>query len=221
MQDHGGIGWLTVSRRRPEANLFCRLHGVVVQAVAQPAHNALYPQITGGLQNHLQQNLTFDPQLASLLSIDRGRLGNDFCRQHRTRGGFCRMRVDGRWRGNISVAEAAWLDRSMRRIVGPVIADSGVTTEARTRDYAGCPFGAATTVAVASTGWQIKGSHGGDVDGLPRIGLGGNSVGIAEASSLHLRRRARDGWSSGTAGGERVHRHNFGNYRRRIQRKRV
>jgi hypothetical protein len=60
VQDDGGIGWLAISHRRFEVNLFGRLNGIVIEAMTQAAHYPHHTQAAGCFQNNLQENLAFN-----------------------------------------------------------------------------------------------------------------------------------------------------------------
>jgi len=86
MQDDSGIGWLAIPYRRLKVDLFGGLDRVVIEAVAQAAHDAHYAEAAGSLQNNFQENFAFNPQTPGLLSIDGSWLGKDFGGQHFGRG---------------------------------------------------------------------------------------------------------------------------------------
>src|SRR5271154_5475311 len=221
MQDDGGIGGVAIPRRRLETNLFGCFHRVVIEAVTQPMHHAHHPQATRGLQNYLEKNFAFNSQVACLLRIDRSGFPKYFSR-HSGVGRFRRMRAHGGRSRNVGVAEATGLN-GVRRCRSPrtIIASGRAPAKTGTCCHAAHSLGAAAAVTVASSRRQIEGSKRSHVHGFPLIGLGRNSIGIAEASGLQLRRSARDGGRSRTAGGEYVRPDYSRDHRRGVERKRV
>src|SRR5271156_4087205 len=193
VQDDGGIGGLAILHRRLEVNLFSGLDRIVVEAVTQAAHDAFHVKAAGSLEHYFQKNFAFNPQTPSLLSIDRSWLEKDF-RRHHPGGSFRRVSVHGGRSGNVGAGKAAGLNRGAGG-AGAGVRDGRAVAKSRAYDHAGHASSAAGAVARARSGGQIEGPECCDIDSLALVSLGGNSVGVAEATRLHLRRSPRDGGS--------------------------
>ena len=60
----GVVGGLAVALGGLEANLFCGMHGGLVQTVAQTLHHAHDAKFARGFEHYLEHNFSFDAQVS-------------------------------------------------------------------------------------------------------------------------------------------------------------
>src|SRR5207302_9375886 len=93
-----------------------------------------------------------------------------------------------------------------------VVADGYSVAESGAGNHPPRAVRAAGSVSITGSGGQIKGAQGCDIDSFALAFLCGNTIGVAEASSLNLVGRLGDSWGSRAPRREDVRPHQlFGN----------
>src|ERR1700687_3058603 len=109
MHQGGVVGWLSIPLGWLEANLFCSMHGGLVETVAQALHYAHNAKLAGGFENHLEHHLALNAEASGLWRVHRSGLENDFGGNHFAGGIVGLLGTELSHGDGLSIAKAALL----------------------------------------------------------------------------------------------------------------
>ena len=192
MYDCRGIYWCAKALGRLEPHLTGSGDGRFIQSMTQAAYHAIDVQLSIRAKQHLEQNFSFQLELAGFLRINRAGFGDDFD----LRGGRAAIRLSylgSAVRKFLRDAESSSLDGGASI---SIVALRNPVSETRAGDGTLDPLRSTGSVPVALAWGQIKRSQlGGRQMGIV-LALSFQAVRIAESSGLYLLYGSADGrWS--------------------------
>lgn len=189
MNERGAIVGLAVPARGPELYALGGRQSGIIQSISQPFDHTVDVQQTGRAENDVEQHLALNAPPPSLLRVRGPWLEYDLDRLQ-SRLGRSLRRSGATLRKAVSVAKPTrhnhTIAASLRRsgLAGTDVAES------RSADGAANSMSSARAIAFVGSLGQFEGTdarHGNSV--AAGIGVTGDAIGIAKASSLNLARR--------------------------------